>query len=622
MALSRFQAPFFDAGSGIKPSDGAQLFFFETGTGVPKDTFNCPDGTFANSNPVIANSVGVFPDIFFSGTFKVILKDKNDNQEWEADPVSSFILTSETSFDFSGTLAEATADVSVVAGQTWRITDRADGLFDVVTGQTPNLFDVVDHDTLSLQFKLRRGGRYNIKQFGCALDGSTDDADALEFTITECVNDMVDIDAPGGTVCFVGRTILILQQPTFSDQLTLGFNNITFKTSGDFTLFESAYDNGGTLTTTVGTAFGAHNSFSVKLQSFVIDSAVTPTTTPALNIQDWHQGAEISEISSDVTGNVLHSHGNFYCVFDDIKTQTPAKTPGARFIFSGPHNLNSFKKLVAGNSTIGYNFLGGLTACTLDNISFEGMDIGIQFDGEIFDCEIVNSYFENIADTMISVQDTCHGLKMSNNYFNFQNQAGTFLLDYQASSNNNIIFRKDNFYNDMVSDASFIKVINGTLGFNELTFNFPQDFAFGGIDDFVVDNANFPDGCVINQVLDATGLRTEKANRFAKGQYALRMSRGYDVTNGFEWNDTASNAISLKTKLVSSTTQRIYVNIRVAGTSLVFYEGEFIGNNFYEFGTAAATNALTLTTVSGFLQINGTHAPGNVTGILGEVRLV
>ena len=90
MALPRFILPFADVGSGIRPSSGAKLFFFETGTSTPADTFNCPDGTTANSNPVIADSTGLFPDIFLSGIFKVILQDRNDVQIWEADPVNSF----------------------------------------------------------------------------------------------------------------------------------------------------------------------------------------------------------------------------------------------------------------------------------------------------------------------------------------------------------------------------------------------------------------------------------------------------------------------------------------------------------------------------------------------------
>lgn len=89
MALSRFILPFADVGSGIKPSSGAQLFFYETGTSTLKDTFTDASGTIPNANPVIANASGVFGDIFITDTYKVVLQDKNNSQIWEADPVTS-----------------------------------------------------------------------------------------------------------------------------------------------------------------------------------------------------------------------------------------------------------------------------------------------------------------------------------------------------------------------------------------------------------------------------------------------------------------------------------------------------------------------------------------------------
>ena len=94
---SRFILPFADVGSGIKPSDGAQLFFFDTGTSTPRDTFSNQMATpTPNSNPVIADSNGVFGDIFIEGRYKAVLKDKSDVQIWEADPIESTIQQAAT----------------------------------------------------------------------------------------------------------------------------------------------------------------------------------------------------------------------------------------------------------------------------------------------------------------------------------------------------------------------------------------------------------------------------------------------------------------------------------------------------------------------------------------------
>jgi len=87
----RFVLPFADVGSGIKPSSGAKLSFFITGTNTPKDTFTNEALTIANSNPVVADANGLFGDIWMPGgaRYKVTLDNASDVQQWEADPVTA-----------------------------------------------------------------------------------------------------------------------------------------------------------------------------------------------------------------------------------------------------------------------------------------------------------------------------------------------------------------------------------------------------------------------------------------------------------------------------------------------------------------------------------------------------
>lgn len=81
-----FQSVYNTNGS---PYDGAKLYFYDSGTSTPKDTFTDEPKTIANTNPVIANGFGTFGDIFLEdGDYKVVLKDKYDLQVWEANPVS------------------------------------------------------------------------------------------------------------------------------------------------------------------------------------------------------------------------------------------------------------------------------------------------------------------------------------------------------------------------------------------------------------------------------------------------------------------------------------------------------------------------------------------------------
>jgi hypothetical protein len=66
---------------------GGKLFFYDSGTAVLKNTFSDPDGTTANTNPVILDGAGRTPNIFLDGAYKLIIKDADDVQIEERDPV-------------------------------------------------------------------------------------------------------------------------------------------------------------------------------------------------------------------------------------------------------------------------------------------------------------------------------------------------------------------------------------------------------------------------------------------------------------------------------------------------------------------------------------------------------
>ncbi|MBL4940047.1 MAG: hypothetical protein JKY81_00120 [Colwellia sp.] len=89
--MSRFIPPFADVGKGITPSSGAKYFFFESNTSTPKNTYTDEALTTPNTNPVISDSNGLFPDIWLEdGQYKVRLTDKNDIQKNpDADPISN-----------------------------------------------------------------------------------------------------------------------------------------------------------------------------------------------------------------------------------------------------------------------------------------------------------------------------------------------------------------------------------------------------------------------------------------------------------------------------------------------------------------------------------------------------
>jgi hypothetical protein len=186
---SRFILPFADVGSGIKPSSGARLFFYETGTSTPKNTFTDQAATTPNANPVIADANGVFSNIFINGTYKVVLQNTNSTQIWEADPVVSLVSVSNEINILDNTSLIAASGLSI--GDKL-LCDRyaaagsfvADLLYNIVAGGTGtadggSFFDLDNGN----QAELIIGGELSASHWGVLADGTTDDSLALQACI-------------------------------------------------------------------------------------------------------------------------------------------------------------------------------------------------------------------------------------------------------------------------------------------------------------------------------------------------------------------------------------------------------------------------------------------------------
>ncbi len=67
MVASRFNPPYqYASGSTGEPIPGALLFFYLNGSTTPAETYADAGLTVPNSNPVVANANGIFPDIFLA----------------------------------------------------------------------------------------------------------------------------------------------------------------------------------------------------------------------------------------------------------------------------------------------------------------------------------------------------------------------------------------------------------------------------------------------------------------------------------------------------------------------------------------------------------------------------
>ena len=88
MAVAMIGPKFYAWDRNGKPLSFGKLYTYEARTNSPKPTYQSEDQVVENTNPVILNGEG-YANVFLSGRYKMVLKDKNENEIWSSDPVSS-----------------------------------------------------------------------------------------------------------------------------------------------------------------------------------------------------------------------------------------------------------------------------------------------------------------------------------------------------------------------------------------------------------------------------------------------------------------------------------------------------------------------------------------------------
>lgn len=108
------------------PYSGGKLYFYESGTSTPLDTYSDEALTTPNANPVVLDSAGRTGAIFIKGqSYKVVLKTSADVTVWTADPVVGNILTGpDVSVDGSVPAWDGTGGNTLKAGYAFKDEDN------------------------------------------------------------------------------------------------------------------------------------------------------------------------------------------------------------------------------------------------------------------------------------------------------------------------------------------------------------------------------------------------------------------------------------------------------------------------------------------------------------------
>ncbi len=124
---------------------GATATFYQTGTTTLITVYSDEDGTVATTNPVVADGNGIFPQTFFNGEAKVVVKDADGATLWTIDPCPSTSGTSTgaSNVTFSPTVAlpQTNAQAAIEAAAALAISGASDfGLG--ITGNAPTISNI------------------------------------------------------------------------------------------------------------------------------------------------------------------------------------------------------------------------------------------------------------------------------------------------------------------------------------------------------------------------------------------------------------------------------------------------------------------------------------------------
>lgn len=197
------------------PLVGGKVYTYEAGTTTPKNTYSNAAGTVANTNPVILDSRGE-ATIFWSGAYKVTVKDSLDNTIYTVDNITT--ASDAADIDYNGvSLSSILEDHTVysvdsmsslygvdstqwsycfVAGY-YEAGDGGGGLYsyDSSDTSTPDNSGTVIVAADNARWKLCRTGYISAKQFGAVDDGyQTDAAPEIQNAINSLSGEPLLID--------------------------------------------------------------------------------------------------------------------------------------------------------------------------------------------------------------------------------------------------------------------------------------------------------------------------------------------------------------------------------------------------------------------------------------------
>jgi len=371
----------------LSPTAGAKLHTWVAGTTTNQAAYTDSTGTTPHSNPIVADSAGIFPEIWITASAYDLEARKSDD---------TTVLWNRLNITAPGGSIDAFENSLLGSAGSLLM-----GWIQAGIGAI----------TRFVQDKLRE--ELHVKDFGGTFDGTTDDSGAVQKAITACALEGGGVvKFPRGKSVKMGATVYL---PSNVRVNLRGCTLIGQGTGVGSAMFESGYLSGSAVVSNVGLA---NRLINASVYNGTIQNA-----NRAFNLDNFNEGSSLHDIGFSNCSFATYTDTCFYSSYRRLTSRGAAGgiTTGA-FYFVNFVNAVEIERCTAVDRVVGFQFGGGVYSAKISRCTAETCNTGFKFLGIVNALDCTGNYFEHITATAWDFSESSgtqfFGINIDTNWYN------------------------------------------------------------------------------------------------------------------------------------------------------------------------------------------------------------